>query len=539
MGETRVFTPSQQQADFFHAVEHGRTSVVLEAVAGAGKTETLARAVKMMTGYTTIMMFNKSAATEFRARLGRVGVGTVGMDGNVTLPKGVLVGTCHSIGLSAWRRFDPASADNVEENKTRIIIERMSLDPRRSPEEIVGLTTGETYIKRLVSIAKQSLAGIKFDAHDVNKWLSMAAYYSIDQDLTEDMDAVMMTELAQEAFELCGRACMSMGGQPGMIDYDDMIWAPIHYNCKFFQVDNVVGDEWQDTNPARQELAVRCMRRNGRMFACGDSRQAIYGFTGASSDALSITQRRFNAIRMPLTVTYRCPKSVVTYVHQWVSHIEAHDDAPDGIVRSALIDPAPRVAGDASRRPWYVSDPLSVSDVILCRYNKPLVQTAFALIKAGTPCKMEGRDIGRGLIALITRFKAKTLDTLEMKLASWRAKEIGKARAKRSEAMEQSINDRVDCILVFMEKCRVEGHTKVTCMIDKINALFDDNITGILTLASGHKSKGREWDRVFWLMVPDPKRELQLHEQVQEDNLKYVIGTRSKHELVIVPEGAA
>lgn len=523
----REFIASPQQQDFFNWIDNSSGSGMLRAVAGAGKTETLARGVGRMNGYVTVMMFNKAAAVEFRERMERI-------YGEVR--QGVRIGTCHSVGLYAWKRFDDGfnSDRDIHERKTEFVIEQMCLDEKTTPDQIGMLTEGTNYIRKMVSLGKQLLAGVKFDVHNLEIWLKIAAHYGVEGDLAEDMDVARLTQLMIEVFLRCGRLCKSNSERPGMIDFDDMIWAPLAFNAKFFQVDYVVGDEWQDTNPARRELAKRCLKRGGRFVGAGDDRQAIYGFTGADHDAMQLSIDEFKCKLLPLTVTYRCPKAVVRHAHTWVDHIEAHESAPEGVVRQVLLDPPPRKKGDAAARPWYLSDRPEATSAILCRYNKPLVQTAFALIKDGIACKMEGRDIGNGLIQLAKRWKIKTLDALEARLEVYRGKEIMKARAKRSETMEQSVNDRVDCLLVFVKRCRDKGANRVECLVEEIEALFADNVTGVLTLASGHKAKGREWNKVYWIQT-GRRQGLQAHEERQEDNLCYVITTRAKSELILVP----
>ena len=535
MSETkRDYVPSAQQAAYYDFIDNGRGSVVVEAVAGAGKTETLARGVMRMRGFVTVMMFNKSAAEEFKSRLERLGGAT--REGNrIMTRKGLVVGTCHSIGLNAFRSLE-RDAD-INEHKVDDIIERMVSSPETDPTTVALLADNGNFIKRTVSIAKQMLAGVKFEVDNLEIWLRMVQHFSLDSELAEETDVAALVQLCGRVFNLSAKRCRSTPDRRAEIDYDDMIWSPIFYKARFFTVDHVVIDEAQDTNPARRELAARCLKPGGRLHACGDSRQAIYGFTGADHDALELIIKRFNAVRMPLTVTYRCPKAVVRHARQWVSHIQAHDSAPEGEVRGVILD---KPEAGKKPRPWFVSDPLGPTDAVICRYNKPLVSLAFNLLKNGIACKMEGRDIGQGLIVLINRLKAKTLDALEPKIEKWRAKEVTKARAKKSESQEQAVNDKADCLLVFLEACRAEGKNRTDCMVQKIADLFADDVKGILTLCSGHKSKGREWPRVFWVQTEQRgNRELQPHEQLQEDNIKYVITTRAQETLVLLSEKTA
>ena len=63
------------------------------------------------------------------------------------------------------------------------------------------------------------------------------------------------------------------------------------------------------------------------------------------------------------------------------------------------------------------------------------------------------------------------------------------------------------------------------------------NVTGVLTLATYHRSKGREWPRVFLFehAARCPSRAArQAWQQVQEANLAYVAITRAKQTLAYV-----
>jgi superfamily I DNA/RNA helicase len=74
----------------------------------------------------------------------------------------------------------------------------------------------------------------------------------------------------------------------------------------------------------------------------------------------------------------------------------------------------------------------------------------------------------------------------------------------------------------------------------KINDMFFDSekqFKPTLTLSSIHKSKGREWDRVYWYgkSAFQPSKYARKDWQLgQEKNLMYVAATRSKNVLVQV-----
>jgi DNA helicase-2/ATP-dependent DNA helicase PcrA len=75
-------------------------------------------------------------------------------------------------------------------------------------------------------------------------------------------------------------------------------------------------------------------------------------------------------------------------------------------------------------------------------------------------------------------------------------------------------------------------------LVQKVEMLFgQDNRQDVLRLCTIHRSKGREWERVFLIgrNQYQPSRYAETEEEkAQEDNLVYVAITRVKKELVEV-----
>jgi DNA helicase-2/ATP-dependent DNA helicase PcrA len=512
------FVASPEQQAYFDWIQHDTGSAVLESVAGSGKSTTAIEGLRYMTGSIFLGAYNKSAALDLEAKAEHRGV----------LRWGMFISTMHAAGFNTIRRAYPAV--KVLDRKTADIIDRLA------EEDTAFLPALEyrTFIAKMVSFGKQFLAGVKFRTDDIGAWRDLVEHFGVDSDLPDDTPGTDHVGDALEytirVFKAAGAACREV------IDFDDMIYMPIAYNLRMFRNDWVIVDEAQDTNLARQELAKRMLKSGGRLVAIGDSRQAIYSFQGADTESLNRIATEHNCKRLSLTVSYRCPRAVVKYAQKWVSHIQAHPSAPEGIVRqvayTASAEPLQRPT-----RPWFIQDEPEEDDAILCRYNKPLVDTAFAMLREGIACRIEGRDIGANMIQLAQRWKVKTLDALCNRLEKYREREIAKARKAKSERREQDTNDRVDTLLVFINRCISRGETHLACVIEEINKLFGDNVKGVVTLCSGHRSKGREWRRVWWLQATvNNIAKMQPWERVAEDNINYVLATRAMNELVLVDE---
>jgi len=90
---------------------------------------------------------------------------------------------------------------------------------------------------------------------------------------------------------------------------------------------------------------------------------------------------------------------------------------------------------------------------------------------------------------------------------------------------------------VVIDRCREQKRDGIDHVVAAIKGIFEDNVTGMLVLSTIHKSKGREWDTVFWLdrdgTLPS-KYARQKWQLQQEDNLCYVAATRAKQCLIEV-----
>lgn len=496
------FVPSPQQSAVFEFILHGRGSAIVEAVAGAGKTTTLIEACKLIAQMprtsAIFTAFNKKIADEIGERLQAAGIDW----------KQVRSATFHSLGYSAWRKVAPGC--KVNSNKISDILEAGEV-----PFEF------RSFVTALVSIAKQNAVGVLRSEGDMSMWFGIVDHH----DLAERLENVNERDAVERGIAYARTALSaSVELDHEQVDFDDMIYAPLIHDVRFWQNDFVLVDEAQDTNPARRALARKMLKPSGRLIAVGDPHQAIYGFTGADNDSLDIIEDEFGAARLPLTVTYRCPKTVVAHARQWVGHITAHDTAPAGSVIAMTQDEFMKMEASAFDK----------GSAILCRNTKPLVETAFALIRRRIPCHIEGRDIGEGLIKLANKWKTvHTVADLRERLQLHLEAETERLSAKKQEAKLAVLVDKIDTLFVFMEA--LHDDSTIGELAGEIYKVFADSPAPGITLSTIHKAKGREWNRVYWLgrnRYQPSRFARQAWQQEQELNLMYVACTRAKQTLV-------
>lgn len=507
-----AFIPSAQQSAVSDWVLNGKGSLELVARAGCGKTSTLLMVSKTIyernLGEIAIMAYNKAIADEVKAKTQSAGL---------TDWKKIQVGTVHSFGFGAWRKSAPNVT--VDDKKVFNLIEKhVNKDAHRCVYRDCAAT-----IYQAVGLAKQRAFGFLCEIEDRAQWFDLWDHFGLN-DIGEDYEPAQVIEacipIYKESLALCR----------DVVDFNDMILAPLYFKSRIWPKDWVLVDEAQDINPARRALALAMLKpRTGRMIFVGDDRQAIYGFTGADAEAMSLMRKAVNATTLPLNITYRCPKQVIAMAQRLVPDIQAAATAPEGTVKEMTQDEFMALAD------------LTAADAVLCRNTAPIVALAFKLIRKGVACRVEGREIGSGLIKLARRWKVSTTDKLLVKLEKYLEREQTKWLAKGREEKAAAVADQVETLKVIIERCSLLQRHAVEEVIASINQMFGDTREGetakVLTLSTIHKSKGREWDRVFILgrarYLPSPwaRKEWQ---QVQEANLEYVALTRSKDTLVDV-----
>lgn len=485
------FSPQQLAALSWVSSDTG--NLIVKAVAGAGKTTLLVEMLAKAAGIVAFCAYNKSISEEIAHRVALAG-----------LQNRVQTGTCHSFGFAALR----AAYKNLRVDNRKL---------QNLAEQVVKDWGLRKFCISAASMAKQ----LGFQIDPSFDWYAMVQHFSLEDLLPGE---AQLPKAIREAERLLNASNAQLSR---VVDFDDMIYGPLVNKLTFKKYDWVFLDEAQDANFVRRQMMARMLKPKGRLVAVGDPCQAIYGFTGADHISLDNIAKDFQAKDLPLTVTYRCPKSIVEKAQKWVSHIEAHESAPEGVVDTVTVEKA------------IEKDSFGANDAVICRNTKPLIQLAYRLIREEIPCRVEGRAIGEGLVKLATRWKSvRTVSDLSEKLEKWQGSQIEKAQEKGNNDRCAAVEDQVGTLLVMIENCNPGDSVEV--LVRNIRNLFSDsdgNQKKVLTLSTIHKAKGREWNRVFALDMDrlSPSRWARKDwELTQENNLCYVQVTRAKKHLTLL-----
>lgn len=535
---------TEEQLAIIEAATTTNASIIINARAGSGKTTTLKLVAPRLRGSTAIIAFNRQIADELKAKITPALSGLQAMQTDIS--------TAHSAGLRAFKR----NGRNAKTLGGKLSFMLGDMLKRERLDDDVHRNA--RHISKLVSHAKNSGFGITGSTehfpsiHDEEAWRALIDHHDIADELEGDFDE-------EDLIEWGIKLLLASNARQDSIDFDDMIYLPLLLNLNIPQYDNVLVDEAQDINGTRRELMFRMVKPGGRVIAVGDPNQAIYGFTGADVRSLDKIRDRAGAIELPLSICWRSDALIIAEAQKIVPSIQAKPGAAEGQVITTYWDIAKDAIladGETHGMSQVNGDFLSLpqaGDAILCRLNKPNVAVALGLIRRGKAARIEGRDIGNKLLDHVKKSTpmyahqplADTLIDLDIYLEN----ETQKLLAKKRETAIAMLEDEVDAAKLLIERVLEEarelpelpGHPGFEVLEAKVNQLFGDQLNSrdIITLSSVHKSKGREWGRVFILGWKDympfhiaAKRGGWALEQ--EHNLRYVAQTRAEHALIYV-----
>lgn len=280
----------------------------------------------------------------------------------------------------------------------------------------------------------------------------------------------------------------------GNIDYNDQVYMPALFGGSFPRFATVMVDEAQDLSPVNHVLLHR-LTKNCRLVAVGDPWQSIYAFRGAFVGGMAELRKAKEMTESTLSVSFRCPEAVVRAVHWHVPQLRWF-----------------KTGGHVERLRSVDIEHFPDGCAIICRNNAPLLKLAFRILARRRSVSLAGSDVGPKVISIMDKLGPPHMDQASVYtlVEEWRNEKLEKGST--------TADDIADCMRVFAHFGKTLGTA-----ISYAQHIFSQE--GTITLITGHKAKGLEWDTVYHL---DPWL---IKSGEQEENLRYVISTRSKNEL--------
>lgn len=505
---------TQQFAIIEHVGNPSLGSLVVDARAGVGKTKTLELAsYRIDERHSTLALaFNKKIATELSERL----------------PSFIDCKTMNALGHRAWMSAVTGRI-TLDTDKMYNILQKVV--PTDHYEELADRADEISACLRLCRQAKST--GLV----PMGATLGKTGPVPDTEDEWEEIALDNMIDLSEDSIGFCRKALRESIKQAysGTIDFDDQIYMSVLFGGKFPRYHTVLVDEAQDLSRLNHMMLQKLNAT--RMIVIGDPYQAIYGFRGATKDSINELAEMFDIEHsLPLTQSFRVSKAAAARQLNWVPDFEAHESTRAGQVEHW---PNKTNAQGQAAAFWSIED-IPDGGAVICRNNAPLMKMAFTLIRNRRKVTVLGRDIGANMANTLKKICKKQmdldanamLDTVE----AWKKSELEKCQGKESRM--ELVHDRAESLRILIEAA---GYKCLGATVDFILALFGDKSISGVTLCSGHRAKGLEWN---WVMHLDPWRvpskfakkaldQGNVGPHQQEMNLRYVIETRTKDILVL------
>lgn len=492
------FIPSEYQKAIFDFILNGEGNLVVEAVAGSGKSTTLLEALKLIPSDKSVLFlaFNRSVRDNLAKK--------------TKAYKNVHVYTTYGLGFMVNARNLGLGKNEMDEdrymNEFRKNLIRYTVNSKFSMGKKWRFY--DRNISDLLNFARLNLANTISDIKKVSQHYEMILF---DDEIN----------VVKKLMDWSKKNLTSY-------DYTDMVWYPNVLNLDLgvlAEHDFVFVDEAQDLSKAQRELILKCSNEKTRFVFVGDGRQAIYGFGAADPESFSELKKISNTHILPLSVCYRCPKTVVNLVKGIVPQIEESENAIEGEITRGkkLAD---------------VND----GDMILCRNNAPLMQIYNSFLRMGKKSFVIGKEIGMNLINLVNQHYTEALnpDLNEEGLFSSLYRFYFKKRNElaKTTGCDLEICDEMSELSNLLDKIESlkvlsEGLTTTSQLLQRLDRVFADNDSEGIRLSTVHKAKGLEFNNVFIAKEElfDPSKKTLTWEKTQEKNLEYVAYTRAMRSL--------
>jgi len=374
---------AEQQAVVHHREGHARVA----AVAGAGKTTTMAARVLHLLGSGVspkrmlVLMFNRSAKDDFQRRLASMA------PAGQPLPD---VRTFHSLG----------------HRLTQSLCRWGALAPRR-------LLSAEWQMERLLRQASLNVLAGQVDRRDAalegDRLEALAHFCGLVKaemlpaaTLYERLNYEPDTDYFPTAFEEAERLLHA----EGVMTYADLLYRPLQAleadatlrkRVEGF-LDHVIVDEYQDINTVQQRLLAVLAGPSANVMAVGDANQCIYEWRGARPDTMleNFTATFGKATDYPLSMTFRHGHALALTANH---AIMANQRRPDQLCLAEAGNPDTRITvGQGSRllldalMDWQAQGRALSDASLLVRSWALSVPFQLALLQAGIPFRLLRED---------------------------------------------------------------------------------------------------------------------------------------------------
>lgn len=536
---------TEEQLRVFNFVKYDSNHGIIDAVAGSGKTTTIIDSASHIDRSKKILFcaFNNSIAKEISSRFMQKGMGEI------------QVKTMHALGLDILKSNFPGTF-RMESDKYSKLVDQF-LEHESSQEILRDLCDlndipvdsqnkiDQYQLKNFRSVIKSTAIDacnklrLTLTPFDLAAFKNLVKHYnilnerkltskSIDDEISLYFEIVKRVvakgnELAQKTF---------------LIDFADMLYLPFEWKLTpLSRFDLLFIDECQDLSRSQLAVALKYVKKEGRILSVGDPHQSIYGFTGADIESFKQIKDLPNTVTLSLSKCFRCPDNVIELAQHFRADISSF--APkEGFIKKIQYDE--------------VIQHVKSGNLIISRTKAPLQVLIFKMIDKSITIEVHEDEVKEFMNDLRFLFSKDELSAASVyRNGNDFFEKVVERNVYFAEKKTQKFKTKQDKENFLAEEKHlieakvdfIKKQLSINPGIQNINALLkriEQLISGgndAVKLYTIHRAKGLENETVFILdfdLLPLYRDGQKDWEKTQERNLKYVALTRTKKNLFLV-----
>jgi len=488
--------PTAQQTTIVTAVYNPGETVVIEAMAGTGKTTTLAELAKALqmsrpSWRGLYLCYNKPVQVEARSKF----------------PCNVECRTTHSI---AWNDFGSVYQHKLGDSRLKELMAVMPAEVRTHHNKWEVCSAVYDALKDFMYSDSDEINGRCISGHAYQRFRNVWGTGS------KDDQKDVLVKLAKHLWMLMTKQGKDFPDDPDLPMPHDGYLKLFQLSKPTLYYDFILFDEAQDANPATLDIVQN--QTNALKIYVGDTHQQIYAFRG-SKNALG----RIRADKQfLLSHSFRFGQEIADVASRCLNRFKPDLPRPVQITG---------VAGRGSVNSYDGTfEPYKDTRTFITRTNATIIDAAWSCVLEGVPFHIVGGADSTALIAAESAYMLyRSQDKFNMKdkfiksFGSW-----GEFIRYAKDSEDNEALRMVGLVLRY--------GNELPRMIDQIRArCLPRSGPGVTTFTTAHKSKGLEWKQVFLSedFIPEDSivNESIVEMSESETNLLYVSITRAEEDL--------
>lgn len=283
-------------------VNHGKGPAIVYAVAGAGKSTTLAHRVSRLVredgaepSRILVCSFSRETVGDIRHKIETLGVHGVQCLTFNALGRRIVQKT---VAAGHWAPFDE---QHIEQKPAQLAMKALIELGRKHGKNFNGLDLNSEDLQTWISICKGNLRYARLDRRQLPPEALGVATQAQHPDNPYYTEAYALYEDAREQQRAMTFDDQLLLGWEALLRFPDIrAWITAAW-------DYVLIDEYQDVNLAQVQLADIITERHRNFMAIGDDDQCIYEWRGAAVRFILDFRQRYQAAEYTISDNFRCP----------------------------------------------------------------------------------------------------------------------------------------------------------------------------------------------------------------------------------------